>query len=50
MYLEEHGVSRWRARTLIEVGAIKRVYLPGAKLAIYSREQIDRDIIARLAV
>ena len=44
-YLTAMGLPRNSVRTLIEKRAIKPIYLPLRKYAMYSREQILRDVI-----
>ena len=47
-WLMGEGLRENHVRTLLESGAIVRLSLPGRKRALYSRAQIQRDILAKL--
>jgi len=50
--LVDRGLLEYHVRTLIESGEIRRLKLPGREngRALYSRAQIERDVIAKMEV
>jgi len=49
----EQGIKDWHVRTLIETGTIKTLKIPGREKsgrALFSREQIERDVLNKLKV
>lgn len=50
----EYGMREWYVRSLLKTGAIEARYLPGPgasggkRRALYSRGQIERDVLAGL--
>lgn len=49
-WLIEEGLKEHQVRTLLECRAIIPLYLPGKKAgrALYSRAQIERDVVRRM--